>query len=174
MHKAGVILLIIGALLGVIGAIGLVVGVSGASGLADYQPRASAVLSVSGSEAPKTATFQPGDHQVWVVQGTARPTVTIADENGTNIFSPLAPGTSVQVNGYDKVGSFVPEAGKEYTVTVEQTQSGEIYVTRWDEEELLKSAAGTGIGILVGCCSGGAGGLLMILGVILGLSMKKK
>mgnify|MGYP001561302398 CR=1 FL=1 len=173
MHKSGVVLLLVGGVILLVGAVGLGIGFLGAKDVAELSPAAKAVFTGSAKDGPKTATFKDaGSHQVWYLQAQGKPKVTIVDSKGTDVFEPLSPNTTVTLNEFGQLGSFTPASATEtYTITVEGTSP--VHVTHWSEEEVQKLVT-TGVGIFGGCCASGLGGFLVVLGLILGFTLKKK
>ncbi len=179
MHKSGVVLLIIGGVILLVGVVGLAFGVLGAKDVGETgpieetAPDRKSVFQASAAEGPKTTQFKdPGEHQVWYVRTSGKPTVKVVDSKGADVFEPLSPNLTVSVNEFGELGTFTPASATEtYTVTVEGASP--IHVTHFTEDELNEVMAVFG-GLVGGGCACALGGFLTVLGLILGLTLKKK
>ena len=168
MHTAGKVLLIIG---GVITALGIVMIVGGAAA-ASFDPTEENVAS------GKSGSFSAADSglgfSVWVSESVACEDVSVSvmygeDEKYSSDCYWSEPNEDDGVEGYYSIGSvgFFNDDGGTY----EFTSSHTIYIT--DSEEIGEAVGGffaAAGGVLVAIC----GGVILLIGLILALTLKTK
>ena len=169
MHTAGKVLLIIG---GVITAIGIVLIVGGAAA-ASFDPTEENVAS--GTSGSFSAADSGLGFSVWVSESVACEDVSVSvmygdDEKYSGDCYWSEPNEDDGVDGYYSIGSvgFFNDDGGTYTFSSSHT----IYIT--DSGEELGEAVGgffaAAGGILVAIC----GGVILLIGLILALTLKTK
>ena len=169
MHTAGKVLLIIG---GVITALGIVMIVGGAAA-ASFDPTKENVASgTSGSFSAADSGF---GYSVWVSESVACEDVSVeVMYDGEDRYSDdcywSEPNEDDGVDGYYSIGSvgFWDDDGGTYTFTSSHT----IYITDSGEEigEAVGGFFAAAGGILVAIC----GGVILLIGLILALTLKTK
>ena len=171
MHTAGKVLLIIG---GVITALGIVMIVAGASA-ASFDPTKENVAS--GTSGSFSASDSGLGFSVWVSESVACEAVDIQvmyqgnDEYYDTCWS-SDPSEDDGVDGYYSVGGvgLFDDDGGTYTFTVNSGHT--VYIT--DSGEELGEAVGgffaAAGGVLIAIC----GGLILLIGLILALTLKTK
>ena len=169
MHTAGKVLLIIG---GVITALGIVMIVGGAAA-ASFDPTEENVAS--GTSGSFSAADSGLGFSVWVSESVACDAVSVEIMyDGENRYSDdcywSEPNEDDGVDGYYSIGSvgFLDDDGGTYTFSSSHT----IYIT--DSGDELGEAVGgffaAAGGVLVAIC----GGVILLIGLILALTLKTK
>ena len=165
MHKSGKVLMIIGGVICLVGVIGFV----GAGAALD--PGTSNTFSGTSGEFYNDDLF----YSVYTLEGTCDSlTVTLTNVNSGLTYDALHPdgfftkncvsGEENDIGDYMYVGSVEPLSPVgAYTVNA----SSIIYITD-DTEAAGGALAGAGIGMISFCCGGG----VILLGIILGLTIK--
>lgn len=176
MHKTGVILLAVGGVILLIGVIALVVGFMSTKDLLEkIRPDTHSVWSGRSADGAQKKKFDASKtYAVWV-EGTTKPTFKAVDPEGADAFRLTSLEQTVAVNerSFQKLGDVDVQAGTEYTLSVEG--EGTVYIAEPISDEEAKSVVGgMAGGFGIGCCGTGLGGILAILGLILGLVLKKK
>jgi hypothetical protein len=133
----------------------------------------------SASETPARFTMESGRGTVGTVWWKgSRPTgFSLSDSGGGDPFRPLDESQEVEVSTLSLLGTF-DSSGGEYTVTfaangAKGAKGAEVYVLPFAAAD-WEAAEWGARGFLGGCCSMGGGGFLAILGLVLGLALRKK
>ncbi len=105
--------------------------------------------------------------------GTPPDVLTVTDQDGVNIYTPVGQsGSSTGDEDVRQIGHFEVPIGDQntYTITIQGGGEVEIYSVGDVAAGLFGGLAAMGGSVCLGSCSG----FLLLLGLILGLAMKKK